>query len=137
MLVPSLELHHLKTIRQYDSLTSHNKSKTLIHRYWFEWCHRRDLSSVVIELELLDKDYNLITSTLINLPQTKVTGYAMTTQSPVLQPLYDTPVCVKIDDLVREPPAVWFRYLTITGFTTRSAVVTDKLTGLYVDSSEL
>ncbi|GAB3225944.1 hypothetical protein [Spirosoma arcticum] len=130
MLAPCLTLTHLKTSKQYEGAS-------LINRYWFEWSKRRELSNLIVRLELLDATGLIVTTTSIRLPKVKITGYSPATETEPGKPIYNSTLWVHIDDVVLEPAPTHFRYSTIVGFARKSEVVTAAMDGKYEDISQL
>ncbi len=129
---PCLTLTHLKTSKQYD--TDPHK---LYHRHWFQWSDRRQLSHLIVRIELLDADGKLVTKSSIPLPKVKVTGYSPATETDEQKPIYDGTVWIQIDDVVRQPAPTQFRYYTIVSFDKRSETVSVTMEGKYEDISHL
>ncbi|MVM30472.1 hypothetical protein GO755_10540 [Spirosoma sp. HMF4905] len=114
---PSIALRHLSTKKQY------NEQQTLVYRYWFEWFDRRSLAALVVRIDLLDKAGKVLTTTSIQLPKVKLTGSIASQETGVQQPLYDSSVWIRIDDVITHE-ATQFSYYTLAGLFTKSASVT-------------
>ena len=127
---PCLTLTHLKTSKQFNGTS-------MIHRHWFEWSNRRQLSNLIVRLELLNADGAVVTKASIRLPKVKITGYSPATETEEQKPVYSSSVWIQLDDTLREPRPTQFRYYTIVGFDKRSETVTVNMDGKYEDISHL
>lgn len=129
MQKPCLTLQHLKTSRQYDD-------GSLIFRHWFQWSERKNLKSIVVRVQLLDKEQNQLTEGSFQLKKTIVRNYLYNDEGKQ-QPVYDTNIWLQLDDIVREEVPAFFRYYTVEGVGKKSESITVEMSGLFEDLEQL
>jgi len=122
---PSLTITHLKTSKQVEKMD-------VIHRHWFQWSDRKNLSNVVVRIELLNADGTVHTTVSVKLQKTRITGHAPAADGSGSKPVYDQPVFIQIDDVPEVRPT-HFRYYTVSGVLTKSEKVTAEMAGIYED----
>lgn len=129
MATPSLTQAHLKTSKQYQRTN-------LIHRYWFEWQNRRTLKAILLRIELLGPDGTVLTTSSVQLPKVKITGYLPATDTSPQKPVYDSTVWIQLGDIIRDTLPTSLRYYTLSGLTmSKSDSVTVPMNGTYDDIS--
>lgn len=129
MPAPCLSLKHVKTAKQYED--GH-----LIFRHWFQWSERKNLKSIVVRIQLLDKDKNKLTEGSFQLKKTVIRNYLYNDEG-VQQPIYDTSVWLQLDDIVRDEVPAFFCYFTVEGVGKKSESVKVEMGGLYEDLEQL